>query len=93
MSKGGFKTFVRKRDGLKPEVSLSVSGVAIDDNKCLYKVIKHGNEIQLMFSFLWSSSPQGVDYWDDRHRGRVPLSSDDYLWLEELYDYHANRKT
>lgn len=89
MLKGGFRAFVRKRDGLPLTDVTKVTGVRIKD---LYNVVKHKVEYDLIHSFDWSSTPQGVDYWLHRHDGRLPLSSEDYRWLEELYDYNANKE-
>lgn len=89
MLKGGFRAFVRKRDGL-PLTSVSkVTGVQIE---YLYNVVKHKVEYDLIRSFDWSSTPQEECYWLHRHAGRLPLSSEDYRWLEELYDYNANKE-
>lgn len=89
--RGGFKSFVRRRDGktLVPKASLSelseVSGVVLNS---LLKVLR-GDNINLINAFTWSSTPQGGSYWNVRDLGRVPLSPEDYQWLQELYDYHS----
>lgn len=37
--------------------------------------------------FVWSTSPQGWDYWRERHEGDVPLSEEDYAFIEALAEH------
>jgi hypothetical protein len=88
--RGGFKDFVRKRDG-KPSVVLE----GISEVKCvrlqpLLEVLR-GCYPQLLNSFDWDTTLQGSNYWNSRDLGSVPLSPEDYQWLEELYNYHASK--
>lgn len=92
-TKGGFKSFVRRRDGKPPvpkTVSLEITEVADVVLSYLREVLE-GRHRSLINAFTWSSTPQGNYYWDTRDYGDVPLSPEDYQWLQELYDYHANK--
>ena len=90
--RGGFKTFVRRRDGKSPVSEVKpiggVSMVKIDQLDSLLKVLQ-GEYGELLSSFFWSSSPQGVAYWNLKDLGINPLTPEDYQWLQELYDYHS----
>ncbi len=37
-------------------------------------------------AFCWVSTPQGHDYWNDRHNGRVELSDADKVLLQSWVD-------
>lgn len=91
--RGGFKSFVRRRDG-KPEVTpiktLPVSDVRSVSIGLIQKVLD-GYVTYLSTSFSWTSTPQGFTHWSDRCERRRKLTPEDYQWLQELYDYHANR--
>lgn len=91
--RGGFKSFVRRRDG-KPPVPetepLCVASVTDVVLSSLREVLD-GRHRSLINAFSWDSTPQGGYYWDHRDDGDVPLSPEDYQWLQELYNYHANR--
>lgn len=89
MPKGGFRAFVRKRDGLPLTPVNEVVGVQLE---YLHNVVKYKVEYDLIRSFDWNSTPQGDYYWLHRHEGSLPLSREDYRWLEELYNYHADKE-
>lgn len=92
--RGGFKAFVRRRDGKTPVPEAShneLAKVSITRLDSLQRVLQ-GEYSKLLSSFTWVSTPQGVSYWNDRDRGETPLSPEDYKWLQELYDYHVQRQ-
>lgn len=47
-----------------------------------------GHHKALSAAFRWTDSPQGWDYWHDRHRGAVALSDDDRGYLIRLANEH-----
>lgn len=92
--RGGFKSFVRRRDGKPPVPQTShheLSKVGLVNLVPLKRVLL-GEHRELVSSFSWRTSPQGKDYWNSRDLGRVHLSAEDYQWLQELYDYHVQKQ-
>lgn len=37
--------------------------------------------------FVWSTSPQGWTYWNERYEDRVSLSEEDFAFIEALVEH------
>lgn len=49
-----------------------------------------GVRSSLLNAFDWRTTPQGSDYWLERHSGTQLLTEEDKQFLKELYDYRKH---
>ena len=92
----GYSSFIKKTEGKKDnpsdmyqwdtEVLRNVHVFSLDE---LMSVCK-GVRSSLLNAFNWRTTPQGSDYWVERHSGTQLLTEEDKQFLKELYDYRKH---
>lgn len=86
----GFSAFMCKLDGREPVVKSTPRMFSVED---VEEIREHhlldaidGDVDCLWRAFLWRTTPQGHDYWQERANGYVDLSEDDLDYLQELLE-------
>lgn len=83
--------FVRKVEGkeplevklrVKPRVRLFISSTNIE----FAQQVLDGDVTKLSSLFIWQDTPQGHNYWYDRHRGEVDMLEEDYEFIRNLME-------
>lgn len=91
-----FKAFIHQIEGKKDnligmyqwdtEVLRNVQVFSLDELMLVCKGVRSS----LLNAFNWRTTPQGSDYWVERHSGTQLLTEEDKQFLKELYDYHEH---
>ena len=92
-----FKAFIHQIEGKKDvssgnyyqwdtEVLRNVQVFSLDGLMLVCKGVRSS----LLNAFNWRTTPQGGDYWVERHSGTQSLTEEDKQFLKELYDYHEH---
>ena len=92
----GYSSFIKKTEGKKDnligmyqwdtEVLRNVQVFSLDGLMLVCKGVRSS----LLNAFNWRTTPQGGDYWVERHSGTQSLTEEDKQFLKELYDYHEH---
>lgn len=95
----GFAKFIREVDpanstqSARPEIpwskeDLLSTRLVLAGGDSLHRALG-GDFRELNHAFVWSSSPQGHNYWSHRHYSSEPMSDEDYEFLRQLLEVHS----
>ena len=89
--RNGYKKWIKKIDPYvydqRKIPTRALARVSVNNLNALRQVVFKGYTYQLWDAFTWRTTQQGHDYWRNKVDGRSDLSTEDYRYLEKLYDY------